>query len=168
MPRYSASKVVFDWISYRVLIQGLRLLGVPVMVVHYEDFVRSPRTVVADVLRFCGVEPHASALVHLHDDAVVLGTHHTVAGNPMRFRTGRIPLQVDEAWRTEMSTRTRWWVSALTAPIRWWDSARHPRATSPDTDPGLLAAPRSRKTRSSARPTVSHELTHAGRHDEDH
>lgn len=137
MPQYSASKVAMDWISYRFILQGLRLLGVPVMVVHYEDFVQAPRKVVTEILRFSGVEPTVSDLAHLVDDQVRLGRHHTVAGNPMRFRTGHVPIQLDEAWRTELARGARWWVGALTAPVRWWDRARRPARSRHDIDPPL-------------------------------
>jgi len=47
-----------------------------------------------------------------------LETDHTVAGNPMRFRTGEIRLQLDERWRSELSAPQRFGVSALTWPLR--------------------------------------------------
>lgn len=122
MPQYSPTKVAIDWVTYRLLLQGLRLLRVPVMVVHYEDFVSATRRVVADVLRFSGIEPTTEDLAHLSEDGVHLGQHHTVAGNPMRFRTGEIAIRHDEAWRTELARGPRRWVSLLTSPVRCWDS----------------------------------------------
>lgn len=124
MPRYSAGKVTADWLSYRVLLRGLGILGVPLMVVHYEDFIRHPRQTVADVLRFCGIEATAADLAHIADDGVTLGPHHTVAGNPMRFRTGHVDIRLDEAWRREMPRLPRLLVGALTAPTRLWDARR--------------------------------------------
>lgn len=129
MPQYSSTKVVVDWVSYRLLLQVLRTLGVPLMTVRYEDFVSSPREVVGAVLRFSGLDPTTADLTHLGPDAVTLGLHHTVAGNPMRFRTGEVAIRADEAWRTELPPGPRAWVSLLTAPFRWWDSRREPPST---------------------------------------
>jgi glycosyltransferase involved in cell wall biosynthesis len=39
-----------------------------------------------------------------------------VAGNPLRFRTGEIPLDLDEAWRRDMPAASRRVVAALTGP----------------------------------------------------
>ncbi len=59
----------------------------------------------ADDLRFLGAG---------HAD---LTTSHTVAGNPMRFRTGRIELRRDDAWRQQLPRRQQRVISALTAPL---------------------------------------------------
>lgn len=125
MPRYSAGKVAVDWLVYRAVLRGLGVLGVPLMVVRYEDLVRDPRRTVADVLTFCGIRPTEGDLKHITVDSVTLGTHHTVAGNPMRFRTGRVDIKADEAWRKEMPRGPRMLVGALTAPVRLWDAWHH-------------------------------------------
>jgi len=41
-----------------------------------------------------------------------------VAGNPTRFRTGRLALRRDDAWRSSMPARTRLLVALLTSPLR--------------------------------------------------
>jgi hypothetical protein len=48
---------------------------------------------------------------------VLLSPSHTVAGNPMRFRTGPTQLRRDDAWRTELPRGRRRLVTALTAPL---------------------------------------------------
>ncbi|UNX55578.1 sulfotransferase domain-containing protein [Georgenia sp. TF02-10] len=129
MPQYSAGRVALDWLSYRVLMRGLALLGVPLLTVHYEDFVARPREVVAEVLAFCGITASAADLAHVRDEEVSLTAHHTVAGNPMRFRTGAIPVRRDDGWRTGLARRPRLVVEALTLPVRWWDARARRRRT---------------------------------------
>ena len=51
---------------------------------------------------------------------MILGTSHSVAGNPMRFRTGPITLRVDDAWKDEMPVRDQRIVGGLTAPLSRW------------------------------------------------
>lgn len=148
MPQYSPARVVADWVSYRLMLQGLRLFGVPVMVVHYEDFVVRPRQVVADVLRFSGVEPSVAELAHLTEDAVRLDPHHTVAGNPMRFRSGEIAIRQDEAWRTELPRGPRLMVGLLTAPLRFWDGAHRWAQSRRRAPSGTPPVPASHATRS--------------------
>lgn len=121
MPRYSAARVTADWVSYRLLFQGLHFLGVPLLIVRYEDLVKNPRETIADVLRFCGVRPTHADLEHVQDDGALLSPHHTVAGNPMRFRTGQVAIRPDEEWRRELPLSRRLLVGSVTAPLRIWD-----------------------------------------------
>jgi len=118
MPRYGVVASTLRWSLYAVLFEALRLLRVPVMVVRYEDLLRDPPGTVGSVLAFAGRPDLTCSLEHLSVNAIELGTHHTVAGNPMRFQTGRVELLVDEAWRTAMSVHDRAVVSRLTTTLR--------------------------------------------------
>ena len=74
---------------------------------------------------------HADDLAFLTDDHVDLLADHSVAGNPMRFRTGRLELRHDEAWRHGLAARHRGIVTAhhraAARPLRLL-----PRSTVPD------------------------------------
>ena len=48
---------------------------------------------------------------------VARGPPHALAGNPMRFRSGRVPLQVDEEWRGQLRRRHRLLTSVSTWPL---------------------------------------------------
>ena len=50
-------------------------------------------------------------------DTVDLGGCHSVAGNPMRFRTGPTRLRADEEWRTAMPAADRRLVTAMSWPL---------------------------------------------------
>lgn len=119
MPRYHVLASALRWSLYAVLCHAMRLLRVPVITIRYEDLVADPRATVAAVLAFTGYDVADSALAHLHPDRVELGVHHTVAGNPMRFRTGTIELRPDEEWRRSMPAGERRLVGLVTAPLRW-------------------------------------------------
>ena len=119
MPRYSALRSAVDWVGYAALIRALGAASVPVLVVRYEDLVRDPRGTVARILTFSGLPADEPALAHLRPGAVNLREHHTVAGNPMRFHVGDLPIQADEEWRTRLPRVPRMLVSALTAPARF-------------------------------------------------
>ncbi len=118
MPRYGVAASALRWSVYAALFEALRLLRVPIMVVRYEDLLRDPRGTVARVLRFAGRPDLTRSLAHLTVDSIQLGPHHTVAGNPMRFQTGRVELRVDEAWRAAMPARDRDLVTRLTSTLR--------------------------------------------------
>ena len=84
------------------------------MFLRYEEFVADPRGTVEWILEhvgFSGGGPFVSA------DTVALGTNHTLAGNPNRFRTGLVTITEDDEWRARMSARDRAVASALTLPL---------------------------------------------------
>lgn len=79
----------------------------------YEDFVSDPAEQLARICTLLG-EPHQPVIDH---GTVVLGTHHTVAGNPARFTTGEVRIRVDDEWRAAMPVRSRMLVSLITGPL---------------------------------------------------
>ncbi len=116
MPRYSTAAAVANWSAYGVLFHALTLLKVPVKTVHYEDFMEHPRQVVDEILSFACVDTTDTS--HIQDDAVTLSEHHTVAGNPMRFRTGRLDIRADAAWHEQMPSRDRRIAGLISLPLR--------------------------------------------------
>jgi hypothetical protein len=84
------------------------------MLVRYEDFVEQPRSVIERIVR--AIE-ESGDLPFDGDRLVRLGIHHTVTGNPDRFRTGLVEIRFDDRWLGEMPTPTRAAVTALTIPL---------------------------------------------------
>jgi hypothetical protein len=80
----------------------------------YEDFVASPQARVDEVLAFLGI-PDSGPFVG--EDTVQLGTNHTLAGNPNRFRTGDVRISEDDEWRSRMSRRDRLAIAGATLPF---------------------------------------------------
>lgn len=81
----------------------------------YEDLTARPRESVARIMRLLDepVDPE----LFVDERTVAVGTHHTVSGNPDRFKTGNVSLRPDDRWLTEMSRRDRWIVTGLTFPL---------------------------------------------------
>lgn len=86
--------------------------------VRYEDFVADPRGTVRRVLAATGLAVTDADLEHVTDSGVVLGTHHQVAGNPVRFTSGPVAVRADEAWRSSLAPRDRRTVALLTTGVR--------------------------------------------------
>jgi hypothetical protein len=80
----------------------------------YEDFAARPRESVQEVLAFLGLSAESPIR---RDGAVDLGSGHTVAGNPDRFRTGEVRIVADEEWRRQMPRREQVLVGLATAPL---------------------------------------------------
>ena len=51
------------------------------------------------------------------DGWIELGDSHALAGNPMRFERGRVPLKLDEEWRGKMRRRHRLLTAGSTWPL---------------------------------------------------
>jgi hypothetical protein len=56
-------------------------------------------------------------LAFIQGTRVRLGLDHTVAGNPMRMRTGEIELQVDDEWRQRLGPHAYRIANGLTWPL---------------------------------------------------
>ncbi|MDQ4031264.1 MAG: sulfotransferase, partial [Actinomycetota bacterium] len=80
----------------------------------YEDFVAAPRMSVDRVLAFVGVGTEGP---FVSDDTVVLGTNHTVSGNPIRFRTGSVRIVEDDEWSARMARRDQMVIEAIAMPL---------------------------------------------------
>ena len=80
----------------------------------YEDFAAQPRAAIDRVLAFLGQDAPSP---FVDEDAVMLGTNHTVAGNPIRFRTGRVRIALDDEWRRRMPRSRQLAVRALALPL---------------------------------------------------
>ncbi|MEZ5281895.1 MAG: sulfotransferase [Acidimicrobiales bacterium] len=115
MPRYSPARTSSKWLSYNLMLHGLRTVRTPRQLVRYEDVMSDPRGQVASLMEFAGLTP--LELDHIGDGWVELGPTHTVAGNPSRFKHGRVDLRLDRAWVDEMEPRDKRIVGALTWPL---------------------------------------------------
>ena len=115
MTRYSPSRSSALWVGHNLFFGLLGRLGTRTRLLRYEDFVADPRAVLVDLAGFVDVVP--GDLAFLSGDSAVLSPSHTVAGNPMRFRTGPIALRRDDAWRAKLPRGRRLLVTLLTAPL---------------------------------------------------
>jgi hypothetical protein len=106
-----------DWLAFNFLDGAIRRRAGPhrSMRVRYEDFAARPRPTVETVLGLLGES--VPSVPFQDDHTVVLGSNHTVLGNPVRFTAGPIELRNDEAWRIHLPTSDRLAVTALTLPL---------------------------------------------------
>lgn len=105
------------YLAYNSLFHLLRGLGVPTLLLHYESLVRRPAAELHRVLGHADRPAADGELGFVGDGWVELGTSHALAGNPMRFDRGRVPLRLDEEWRGKMRRRHRLLTVASTWPL---------------------------------------------------
>lgn len=116
MERFNAGKAAAMWLHSTVSVgTAYRKRGIDVIDVRYEDFVAEPAATLRRVATFAGIPPDTD---FVRDDELDLRTSHAVAGNPNRMRSGPISLRADTAWKSDLATRDRLVVSALTTTHR--------------------------------------------------
>jgi Sulfotransferase domain len=118
MPRFHPGRQSLYWMAYNAMFEALPAAGVPTMRLRYESLLEAPRPQVHRAAAFAGIPTSAAALRYLDDRAVELSVDHTVSGNPMRFRTGRLDLRLDDAWRRELPRGQAALVAAVTWPLQ--------------------------------------------------
>jgi hypothetical protein len=117
MQQYHPGRIGTRWLAYNLLFHGLASLDVPRLFVQYESLIDAPRETVSRIMDFAGEKAEGNDLDFIGDRTVHLHMTHTVDGNPMRFYTGALPLQRDDAWKQAMARRHQALVSLETWPL---------------------------------------------------
>ena len=119
MDRIPTWKIARSWDVHNTLLAGLRRRRGPAAdLLRYEDFVAEPRQRLEQVIRLAGLSPAAAAKPFVGPRQVDFAeVNHTLAGNPMRFRTGVVDIRLDDEWRTRLPEDERRRVTRITAPV---------------------------------------------------
>lgn len=117
MIRYGTASASVRYLLYNSMASDLGGAGIPTRRVRYEDLVARPALVVPDLCEFAELSPSPEFLDRLTSGQVHLEATHTVDGNPMRFQTGDVTLDTDDAWRTHLPAWPRRFVTAVTSPL---------------------------------------------------
>jgi hypothetical protein len=115
MPLLGPSESSMGWARSNLLIEPLKAVVPRHALVRYEDLMADPAKSLDEILDLAGEEGRPLPLVD--GPAVELGENHIVAGNPNRFRRGRMELRPDVEWKKEMSRSDKRKVTALTWPL---------------------------------------------------
>lgn len=119
MPRWSAATVSRRWVTVNAAVAWLRRVGVPGVLVRYEDLVTNPARELARVAALHGPAAAPEDLPFLADGGVRPNATHTIAGSRIRHSKGVLPLRLDEEWRTRLPARERRLVTVATSVSRW-------------------------------------------------
>ncbi len=116
MGTYSPQRLAVLWAVLQLECSMLGAATPHAARVRYEDLVAHPRTTLERALTSIGMAPAKDALAHVGEHSVDLEPSHGVAGSRTRFTTGRIDLQLDDAWRSTLPVGARRVVTAVTLP----------------------------------------------------
>jgi hypothetical protein len=119
MPTYNPAYMALLYAGHNLLLESLRLRGVPTARVRYEDFTDDPFGELRRAAALGNTNLDPKSLAGVEPGSLRLATVHTVAGNPSRFQTGEVAIRRDDAWRTQMPGGQRRLVTTLAAPLIW-------------------------------------------------
>jgi hypothetical protein len=104
------------WLASNIMAQlVLRRLGpARSLQIRYEDLLVDPEGTLRRVLGLVGAGLPDGLIT---DGTVKLGTTHSAAGNPRRFRTGEVELVEDLSWQSGLSPSQRHLIQALCVPL---------------------------------------------------
>jgi hypothetical protein len=104
------------WLATQTEMDLLRLRGVRVARLAYDDFVRAPAASLTTTLAQLEITVPPASLSHISGTSVDLGPSHGLSGNPSRFRHGLTQLRPDQRWRTQMRPLDRWLAAGIGLP----------------------------------------------------
>jgi hypothetical protein len=117
MQRFGPGMVGLRWTAYNSAMELLRALHVPYVRVRYEDLINDPQAQILRVGSYGKSLNIARDVGFVDKDEALVGKHHTLAGNPMRFDQGALKLRLDDRWKTQGAVADRRLVTALTWPL---------------------------------------------------
>jgi hypothetical protein len=114
MPLKSPWRSAVFWDLENISLHLLRGSARRCQILRFDDLAADPHAALRAALERIGI---AGDLGFLRGGRLNLGPNHTVAGNPLRFRRGEIPIRADTDWRGGLGRGSRWIVTALTWPL---------------------------------------------------
>jgi len=115
MPRERIYTSAIRWTGENALVERLGRVADSYCRIRYEDFVAAPDRTLDSVFAPYGWV--AGERERLQDLAVELAPTHTVSGNPMRFKRGKVELKIDSEWQGAMTPSDRRLVTAAAWPL---------------------------------------------------
>lgn len=140
MPQFGIKASAREWLLTNTLSEALRPCLKQYTRVYYEDLVADPRTTITRICSAVG-EPKP-ALDFLEGQTAHLSKGHTVAGNPMRFQAGSVPIRPDMEWVEKLSKDQKAVVTKITWPLLLYYGYFRRGGTSGETGDVSLAAER--------------------------
>ena len=116
MPRLGLLKATQEWMLSNWLVSLLKKRGLKYKIVNYETLASNPMNTIVKVLEWMGMN---SANLDFFDDehTVRFGIDHTISGNPIRFKQGKLEIYPDREWSEKMPLSKKWLIFTLTYPL---------------------------------------------------
>ncbi|MFQ5786422.1 MAG: sulfotransferase [Thermodesulfobacteriota bacterium] len=115
MQIHTSTRTALEWDLMNFATHVLSHVTDRYVLLHYEDFVNSPQSLLRECLTRLGLG--GANLDFLESQRVQLKAKHTVSGNPIRFHNGSVLIRPDVEWREKMLKFQKYFVTAATFPL---------------------------------------------------
>jgi hypothetical protein len=110
------ARVAVTWLLYNDILERLSDNFSTGLSAKYEHIFSSPKTSLRHLARtLANLNPVREDIFDT-ERKIELGAHHSGQGNPARYQTGEVILEVDSEWRSKMSNRQRQFLKTLCYP----------------------------------------------------
>jgi hypothetical protein len=116
MPIWPSWQTAVSWGVKNVLLY-LLIRAPERKLVKYENIVACPSFELEAIRDFAGAKRRRDGSWDEKTHTFELIPHHTLGGNPVRFRRGRVRLEADDEWKSKMSRGQKALVTAITFPL---------------------------------------------------
>jgi hypothetical protein len=117
LPQCNPFTSALRWVIVNLMISGHARKYHHYKLLHYGQLVARPQAALVDIVAFIGEPADHSGWIDEH--VFQLGENHTLAGNPARFKCGRVDIRLDDEWRDKMPRAQKWLVTTITSPLLW-------------------------------------------------
>ncbi len=118
LPRFNPFRSSYHWTITNILIEMLASrFSKRSAFLRYEDLTANPEKAINQILST--LEEAYSDISHDSINIVDFKKAHTVAGNPMRLKTGKLHIKEDNEWKQAMRIRDYYLVTFLSFPYLW-------------------------------------------------
>ncbi|MEQ9358335.1 sulfotransferase [Coleofasciculus chthonoplastes] len=115
MPTQNTAQSSLQWSVRNVLTYSLKSFSPSYQLVRYEDFVKEPKTILANIMTNLNIDNCKFSC--LTDQSLNRTEVHAILGNPIRFEKGPICIRADMEWKEKLETREKFVSTALTLPL---------------------------------------------------
>jgi len=116
MPRMGLVRASGEWMLSNWLVGLLKRRVSKYRIITYEALASSPKSSIAKILEWIGIN-RTDLPFFVNEQVVRLGVDHTVSGNPIRFKHGKLEVLQDIEWEHNMSLIQRFVIAAATYPL---------------------------------------------------
>lgn len=116
MTRRGSWRTSLEWLIYNYLIDvTFSRRGSKYMLVRYEEFVRSPKSTMDEIISFIDESKELNPLSN--DETIEMNAGHTFSGNPNRFHRGITKITADNRWEKNMRLVDKLISATITFPL---------------------------------------------------
>jgi hypothetical protein len=116
MDRDNALVSALKWNSRNLLSQSLKHYTASYTCIKYEDFVSDPKSQLEKIFLSLGEQDYN--LDYITESGVYLSDNHAIFGNPSsRFKSGLVPIRLDQEWEKKLGYLEKLTVTSLTFPL---------------------------------------------------